>query len=270
MTEAMADVRKGMRVLDAGGAEQGVVDEVEAERIRFSRRGVSGGSERWLPRSAIERVDDAVHIERGASGEAGRFGLPPLRNAAVPGSRRRSNYFLPWVSGAGGIALLIVAALALRNRDHDKAAAGIVLPNGRTVVVAPGSLNDNAQRFLASTEPAPRTFSFDLLDFDTGKAAVPSHAEPGLTTLAQILAAYPATRVEVVGYGDPRKDVKDRPDPTLGQRRAAAIAGALVTRGVPTEAIEPVSADDPAYVAATPPPAGDAGNRRADLVILRK
>lgn len=269
MAAAMADVKEGMRVLDASGAEQGLVDKVEGERIRVAPRGVSGGGEHWVPLSAIERVDDAVHIDRAASGMGGRFGLPPLRNAAVAGSRRRSNYYLPWVIAAAVLALLIVAVLTLRNRDQH-AAAGIVLPNGRTVVVAPGSLDDDVQRFLASTEPAPRTFSFDLLDFDTGKAAVPSHAEPGLTTLAQILAAYPATRVEVVGYGDPRKDAKDRPDPTLGQRRAAAIAGALVTRGVPTDAIEPVSADDPAYVAATPPPAGDTGDRRADLVILRK
>src|SRR3569623_1393691 len=144
MAAAVADVRKGMRVLDAGGAEQGVVDAVEGERIKIMPRGVSGKGEHWLPMSAIECVDDAVHIDRAASGEGGHFGLPPLRNAAVAGSQRRSNYYLPWVIGAVLLALLIIAAIAL------------------------GSRNEDVQRFLASTEPAPRTFSFDTLDFDNG------------------------------------------------------------------------------------------------------
>jgi outer membrane protein OmpA-like peptidoglycan-associated protein len=270
MAAVITDVRKGMRVLDAGGAEQGVVDAVEGERIKVAARGISGGPERWLPLSAVERVDDAVHIDRAASGAGGRFGLPPLRNAAVAGSRGRSNYYLPWVIGAVVLALLIIVVATMRGRGDDAAGARVILPSGRAVAVAPGSLNDDVQRFLASTEPAPRTFSFDTLDFDGGKADVPSRAEPGLGTLAQILAAYPAARVEVIGYGDPRKDAKDRPDPTLGQRRAAAIAGALVARGVPTDAIEPISGDDPAYIAATPPPAGDAGDRHADLVVVRK
>jgi outer membrane protein OmpA-like peptidoglycan-associated protein len=270
MAAAIADVRKGMRVLDAGGAEQGVVDQVDGERIKVTPRGVSGGGEHWLPFAAVERVDDAVHIDRAASGGGGARGLPPLRNGAVAGSRPRSNYYLPWVIGAAVLALLIIVALSLRNRDDDAATTGITLPSGRSVAIAPGSLNDDVQRFLASTEPAPRTFNFDTLAFDDGKAVIPSRAEPGLGTLAQILAAYPHTYVQVVGYGGPRKDAKDRPDPTLGQRRAAAIAGALVARGVPTDVIEPISGDDPVYVAATPPPAGDAGNRHADLVVVRK
>jgi outer membrane protein OmpA-like peptidoglycan-associated protein len=244
MAAAMADVKKGMR-------------------------GVSGGGEHWLPLSAIERVDDAVHIDRAASGAGGHFGLPPLRNAAVAGSRRRGNYYLPWLLG-GLLLLLLLAAWTFRGNNPDKTASGVTLPGGRTVAVAPGSLNDDVQRFLASTEPAPRTFSFDTLDFDGGKAEIPSRAEPGLGTLAQIIAAYPAARVGVIGYGDPRKDAKDRPDPALGQRRAAAIAGALVARGVPTDAIEPISGDDPAYVAASPPPVSEAGNRHADLVVVRK
>lgn len=270
MAAVMADVRKGMRVLDAGGAEQGMVDAVEDERIKVAPRGVSGTGAHWLPMSAIERVDDAVHIDRAASGASGGFGLPPLRNAAVAGSRPRRNYYLPWAIGAAVLALLVIVALTVGNRGHDAAASGVVLPSGRTVAVAPGSLNDDVQRFLASTEPAPRTFSFDTLDFDKGKAEIPSRADPGLGTLAQIIAAYPATRVEVIGYGDPRKDAKDRPDPTLGQRRAAAIAGALVARGVPTDVIQPVSGDDPSYVSATPPPLNDGGNRHADIVVVRK
>ena len=270
MAAAVADVRKGMRVLDAGGAEQGVVEAVDGERIKVMPRGVSGSGEHWLPMSAIARVDDAVHIDRAASGAGGRFGLPPLRNAAVAGSRRRGNYYLPWVIGGVVLALLIIAAIAMGNRRNDAGSAGVALPNGRTVAVAPGSLNDDVQRFLASTAPARRTFSFDTLDFDSGKAEIPSRVEEGVITLAQILSAYPDARVEVVGYGDARKNAKDRGDPTLGQRRAAAIAGALVARGVPTDAIEPVSGDDPAYVAAAPPPAGDAGMRHADLVVVRK
>lgn len=204
---------------------------------------------------------------------AGRAAISACRRCATPrvaGSQRRSNYYLPWVIGAVLLALLIIAAIALGNRHNDTASAGVALPNGRTVAVAPGSLNEDVQRFLASTEPAPRTFSFDTLDFDNGKADIPSRAEQGVATLAQILAAYPDARVEVVAYGDAHKDAKARADATLGQRRAAAIAGALVARGVPTDSIEPVSGDDPAYVAATPPPAGDAGNRHADLVVVRK
>lgn len=265
MAAAMADVRKGMRVLDAGGAEQGMVDAVEGERLRVAPRGLGRGPERWVPLSAIECVDDAVHIARPSA-----RGFPSLRNAAVVGSRPRGNYYLPWLIGAVAIALLIALVLTLRHRDQQAAPSGVVLPNGRTVAVAPGSLNDDVQRFLASTEPAPRTFSFDMLDFDDAPAAIPARAEPGLAGLAQIIAAYPDARVQVIGYGDARKNAKDRADPTLGQQRAAAIAGVLVARGVPTDAITPLSGDDPAYVAATPPPASNGGERHADLVVTHK
>ena len=51
---------------------------------------------------------------------------------------------------------------------------------------------------------------------------------------------------------------------------AAAIAGALVAKGVPTDAIEVVSGDDPGFVGTTPPAAAKPGARRADLIVERK
>ena len=280
------NIRKGMQVLDHRGTVHGMVDAADGDRLRVMRRGVSGPEGHWISVTAVEWVDHAVHLIQGA----GDFGAAAItgsgtgakqapRHPAEFGKRRWYAVPLPWFVGLVGLALVGVVALSAMHGGiggaGQAAATGVTLPGGHSVAVAPGSLEDDLQRFLASAEPAPRIFTLKAFEFDEGEAAIPPGAASELKTLAGILAAYPRARVEVVGYADIPKSVRIAIDvqtaAELGRRRAAALAGALIAAGVPARSIEPVSGNDPDYIeSVTPATAKDASDRHPDLIVIRK
>ncbi|WP_242154883.1 OmpA family protein, partial [Sphingomonas sp. BAUL-RG-20F-R05-02] len=103
----------------------------------------------------------------------------------------------------------------------------VVLPGGKTVDLQPQTLNYDLQAFLASAAAAPRTFTFNKLNFDTASATIRADDQPTLSALSQILAAYPKAVVRLVGYADARGS--DAANAKLGADRAAAVAKALTT-----------------------------------------
>lgn len=280
------NIRKGMQVLDHRGTVHGTVDATKGDRLRVIKRGVTGPEGHWMPVTAVEWVDHAVHLLQGASdvgvgaisgSAAGAKQLP--RHPAESGKRPWYRIPLPWFVGLATLALAgLVATNAMRGRTGSatqSGAAGVALPGGHNVAIAPGGLEDDLQRFLASTEPAPRIFTLKAFNFVEGETAVPPGAKGELNTLAGILAAYPRAHVEVVGYADVPKNVRIAVDvqtaAELGRRRAAALTAALIAAGVPGKAIEPVSGNDPDYIdSITPATAKDAADRHPDLIITRK
>jgi outer membrane protein OmpA-like peptidoglycan-associated protein len=279
------NIRKGMRVLDHRGTLHGTVDAVKAGRVRIMRRGVDGMEGHWMPAGAVEWVDHAVHLFQGANDVgvgaitgSGTGEKPAPRHPAEFGEKRWRGIPLPWFVGLVGLVLVAVVATTVMRGDRRGASqgtAGVALPGGHNVSVAPGGLADDLQRFLASGQPVPRTFIFRTIDFDEGEAAIPSGTMGDVNTVARILAAYPKARVQVVGYADVPKNVRVAVDvqtaAELGRRRAAALAGALTAAGVPHGAIEPLSGNDPDYIDnVTPATAKDAGDRHPDLIVTRK
>lgn len=144
----------------------------------------------------------------------------------------------------------------------------VTLPGGRTVQLEPNTLNYQLQQFLASSEPAPRRFTFDRLNFATSSAEMPADAQAVTTALAQILQAYPNARVRVEGYADARG--ADAANVQLGARRAEAVAQALIAQGVPAARVTAATGGESNPVAANATAQGQAENRRTDLVVTAK
>ena len=144
----------------------------------------------------------------------------------------------------------------------------ITLPGGKIVDLAPATLNYDLQAFLASSAAAPRTFTFDKLNFDTASAQIRTDDQPTLSALSQILAAYPKAAVRLVGYADARGS--DAANAKLGADRAAAVARALSAAGINLARISTASGGDTNPVATNATAGGQFANRRTELVVTSK
>ena len=144
----------------------------------------------------------------------------------------------------------------------------VELPGGQAVELAPATLNYDLQRFLASEQAAPRTFTFDKLNFDTGAAAIRADDRPTLAALGKILTAYPAARVRLVGYADARGS--DPANAQLGKQRADAVKQALTGAGIAADRVETASGGEGDPVATNATSEGRFENRRTELVVTAK
>ena len=207
-------------------------------------------------------------------------GAPPRE---VHIEKKKTNW-LAWILlGLGILAALL--ALSRCNRHDDVAVAPtptatptastppvalkhVVLPGGRTVDLQPQTLNYDLQAFLASTAAAPRTFTFDKLNFDTASSTIRADDQPTLSALSQILAAYPKAAVRLVGYADARGS--DATNVRLGADRAAAVAKALIATGIDGKRISTASGGDANPVASNATVGGQFQNRRTELVVTSK
>ncbi|HEX8401534.1 MAG TPA: OmpA family protein [Allosphingosinicella sp.] len=211
-----------------------------------------------------------------------------------PSDEKKTNW-LPWILGALALlALLLLLPYACsRNDERDPvatapaaapvadpgtagaagaggvvAATPLVLPNGRTVQVERGTIGEQVGTYFAGSEAAPRTFQFDRLHFDTGKSDVRAEDQGTLQGLSEILAAYPNSRVRVIGYADSRGS--DPANAQLGAARANAVKAALVSGGVDAGRIDTASGGEsnPAETNATA--GGQAENRRTEFVVVSR
>lgn len=300
----MADtsrIREHQEVVGSDGVHIGTVDKVEGDRIRLAARDSNDGRHHYLNTDEVTRVDDKVHVSTtaeamgllavagatGATADHGSAPFPPIKNRQVEGSRPRGNFYLPWILGLIGLLLL---SLLFRSCSREETqttvvappppiaeapAAGpalpveaVALPDGQSIDLSPDTLNYELQRYLASPRPAPRTFTFERLNFDTGSASIRPVDVATVDALARILAAYPDARGRIIGYTDARGSEGANAD--LGRRRAEAVRDAVVARNVDAARLEAVSGgeNDPVDTNATG--AGRLENRRTELVITAK
>jgi len=148
------------------------------------------------------------------------------------------------------------------------AAETLTLPGGATISVAPGSIGYGVATFLASNEPAPKTFVFDNLNYDTASNALTGESRPTVETLAAILKAYPNVQSRVVGYTDNQGD--PAANKTLSDARAATVKRELVALGVGAERVETAGMGEADPIADNATEEGRAKNRRTELVIVKK
>ncbi len=209
---------------------------------------------------------------------------------AVP--KKNGRAWLPWLIGA--LVLLALLLFLARSCGHNEAATTtnttetttttntassaastppvaveqVTLPNGKTVGLEPKTLNYDLQRYLASTAPTPQTFTFDRLNFATASAALPSDAQDTVTALAQILTAYPKSKVKLAGYAD--STGTDPQNIQLGAARAEAVAKALAAQGVAADRIRTATGGSSKPVDTNSTSQGRAENRRTELTVLAK
>jgi outer membrane protein OmpA-like peptidoglycan-associated protein len=142
------------------------------------------------------------------------------------------------------------------------------LPGGGAVNVQPGSIGYNLANFLGSNAPAPKTFVFDNLNYDTASSALTPASGPTVTTIASILKAYPDAMVKVVGFTDSQGNAAA--NQKLSEDRAATVKSQLVAGGVPADHVETAGMGQQNPVADNGTPAGRAANRRTELVVIKK
>ncbi len=240
--------------------------------------------------SLLGRESEAINA-RVPDGLRSLFSLPPVvvpRETRPPAGAgigdtppvilKPKNHPLAWiVLGFGVLALLYSLVGQKRDRSvpvAEVAAAPVVaeetlsLPDGSILVVRTGSIGANLARYLATDEPAPRTFVFDNLNFDTAEDKVTPESVSTLSAIIAILKAYPAAKAEISGYtdnvGDPAANV------ALSTGRSATIARALVDSGIGADRVTTAGYGEANPVADNATEEGRAQNRRTELTVTEK
>lgn len=297
MVDASA-IRPHMPVKGSDGQHVGTVDHLDGDLIKLTKNDSPDGQHHYVPLSSVTRVDEHVHLSTtkpaalagvtATTDGTAAVGspLPPVKNRAVEGAAPRKNFYLRWVVGAVGLLLLLLLFKSCVDNKQDAAMApvettsttatitaalplqAVTLPNGQKVDVEPNTLNFQLQEFLASNVAAPRTFTFDRLNFATSSAVVRAEDQPTIDTLALILNAYPEARVRLDGYADGRGS--EPVNAQLGRQRAAAVADALVAKGVKRSSISAASGGEGNPQVANATASGQAENRRTELTVLAR
>ena len=144
----------------------------------------------------------------------------------------------------------------------------VTLPGGASLDLDPSSLSYLLQEYLASSAPAPRTFTFENLNFATASADLPADAQNTVDALAQILKAYPNAKIRLDGYADARGSAAMNDQ--LGAQRANAVSAALQKAGVAADRIATATGGESNPVETNATAQGRAENRRTELVVTAK
>ena len=183
--------------------------------------------------------------------------------------------WLPWLLLALGI-LALLFALSRCNREDTAAVAPAPTATPTEVVAStPNAGSADALvgtsglgTYLAGTEPLPRTFTFEKLNFDTAKSNIRPADAAEVNEVAATLKQYPNARIRIAGYADARGT--DAANMALGKARADSVKSALVAQGINAGRIETVSGgeNDPVDTNATA--GGRFENRRTELVVTAR
>ena len=114
------------------------------------------------------------------------------------------------------------------------------------------------------TDRGPVVTLGDVL-FDTGKATLKPGADLSLDRLASYLRAHPQTKVLIEGNTDSTGTAEY--NQALSERRAEAVANALVGRGVSADVIRTLGRGEDYPVASNQTAAGRQQNRRVEIVF---
>jgi outer membrane protein OmpA-like peptidoglycan-associated protein len=194
--------------------------------------------------------------------------------------KKKGANWLPWLLlGLGILALLF--ALSRCGRDEPavvtpvRNATAMAQAPAAVVATTPNAANATALvgtsglgGYLAGTEPTPRTFTFEKLNFDSAKSEIRAADAPEVNDVAATLAKYPTARIRIAGYADARGAAPA--NVALGKARADSVKTALVGKGIDAGRIETTSGGETEPVDTNATADGRFENRRTELVVTAR
>lgn len=136
------------------------------------------------------------------------------------------------------------------------------------VPVAAPAATSGLAAFLASSEPLPRTFVFERVNFDTGSSSIRPADRAEVNDIAAALKQHANARIRLVGFADARGAASANAE--LGKARADSLKAALVEQGIDAGRIDTASGGEDAPVETNATASGQAENRRTELVVLQR
>ena len=211
-------------------------------------------------------------------------GAPPNHLHVGPEHHKKGVNWLAWLALLAGV-LALLFALSRCGRDETTTTTQAVVTNdttaapadnaGAVVASTPNAGSAEALAgtsavggFLAGTEPTPRTFQFEKLNFDTAKSDVRAADAAEVNQIAAVLKQYGNAHVRIAGYADARGSTPA--NIALGKARADAVKAAIVAQGIDAARIETVSGGESDPVGTNATASGQAENRRTELVVTSR
>jgi outer membrane protein OmpA-like peptidoglycan-associated protein len=144
----------------------------------------------------------------------------------------------------------------------------IGLPNGATIAVEPGSVGQQLANFLASSEPAPRSFQIGGEQFADWSATAKPEVRALVPGLVELLKSYPKVKVRILGHSDGAGD--KAANLKISQDRADFAKKQLTDARISESRIEAIGVGMDHPIATNETVEGRARNRRVELVIVSK
>jgi outer membrane protein OmpA-like peptidoglycan-associated protein len=262
------------------GSSGGVTGSSLVELLQSQRNAIVSSAPRGLA-SALGTGDLAslgTNLDRPAA----------LRQETVP-ERRPTRNLIPLLIGIAALVLIVplIRGLLRRSAQPDPRAAAamdtletgaraipttakLALPDGHTIDVEENTVVYNLQRFLADKGDTrvPKRFTFDHLNFESNTTALTPQSKPTVDNLVAVLAAYPATVIELEGHTDNTGNAAA--NRKLSQDRANAVAALLAAGGIDSRRVSAkgYGADRP--IASNDTEEGRARNRRTELLVVKR
>jgi outer membrane protein OmpA-like peptidoglycan-associated protein len=210
----------------------------------------AAASDLQAAQASLRRAEDAMQ-ERKPQESIDHLGYLALRHAEAGEARVRAARARDELSHAQLERTRIL--MAARQQETESAKAQLARTQQQL-----------ADLQAKQTERGPVVTLGDVL-FDTGRATLKPGADLSLDRLASYLKGNPQTRILIEGHTDSTGSADF--NQALSERRAEAVANALIERGVPADALRTLGRGEDYPVASNQSAAGRQQNRRVEIVF---